>query len=125
MYLTLKMLHMTCALISILGFVFRGTLVLQGSTLLQKKVVKIAPHIVDTVLILSAIGLTVVLQQYPLVDNWLTAKLIGLFVYIFLGVFTLKIARTKSAKLLGLILAVLVFAYIATVARTHSPFPFG
>ena len=124
MYLTLKMLHMTCALISIAGLIFRGVLNMQGSALLQRKFLKIAPHIVDTVLLLSAIGLTLTIHQYPLVDDWLTAKVIGLVVYIFLGVFTLKIARSQPARLLGLVLAVLVFAYIATVARTHSALPF-
>ncbi|MET0377623.1 MAG: SirB2 family protein [Spongiibacteraceae bacterium] len=124
MYLTLKMLHMTCALISIAGFIFRGTLRLQGSALLQNKFLKIAPHIVDTVLLLSAIGLTVTLQQYPFADSWLTAKLLGLLVYIFLGVYTLKIAKTQPARLIAFVLAILVFAYIAIVARTHSPFPF-
>lgn len=124
MYLTLKMLHMTCALLSITGFIFRGTLKLQGSALLQKKFLKIAPHIIDTVLLLSAIGLAMTLQQYPFIDSWLTAKLIGLIVYIFLGVYTLKIAKTQPARVIGLILAILVFAYIAIVARAHSPFPF-
>jgi uncharacterized membrane protein SirB2 len=97
---------------------------MQGSALLQRKFLKIAPHIVDTVLLLSAIGLTVTIHQYPLVDAWLTAKVVGLVVYIFLGVFTLKIAKSQPARLLGLILAVLVFAYIATVARAHSALPF-
>ncbi len=124
MYLTLKMLHMICAVISIAGFIFRGTLKLQGSALLQKKFLKIAPHIIDTVLLLSAIGLMLTLQQYPFVNGWLTAKLIGLFVYIFLGVYTLKIAKTQPTRIIAFVLAILVFAYIATVARAHSPFPF-
>lgn len=125
MYLTLKMLHMSCALISILGFIFRGILKLKGSELLQRKFLKIAPHIVDTVLILSAIGLTVVTSQYPFVDGWLTAKLIGLIVYIGLGLVTLRFAKTQPIRVLAFILAILVFGYIATVARTHTPFPFG
>lgn len=125
MYLTLKMLHMTCALISILGFTLRGILKLQGSALIEKKFFKIAPHIVDSVLLLSAIALTVMIGQYPLTSGWLTAKVIGLLLYIFLGLVTLRFAKTQPIRLLSFILAIVVFAYIATVARTHNPFPFG
>jgi len=125
MYPTLKMLHMTCALLSILGFTLRGILKLQGSALIEKKFFKIAPHIVDSVLLLSAIALSVMIGQYPLTDGWLTAKVIGLLLYIFLGLVTLRFAKTQPIRLLAFILAIVVFAYIATVARSHNPFPFG
>jgi len=125
MYPTLKMLHMTCALLSILGFTLRGILKLQGSALIEKKFFKIAPHIVDSVLLLSAIALSVMIDQYPLTDGWLTAKVIGLLLYIFLGLVTLRFAKTQPIRLLAFILAIVVFAYIATVARSHNPFPFG
>ena len=125
MYLSLKMLHMSCALISILGFTLRGILKLQDSPLSEKKFLKIAPHIVDTLLLLSAIALTVTIGQYPLVNGWLTAKVIGLLLYIFLGMVTLRFAQTQPVRLLAFVLAIAVFAYIATVARTHNPFPFS
>jgi uncharacterized membrane protein SirB2 len=125
MYLTLKMLHMTCAILSIAGFTLRGILKLQGSTLLEKKIFKIAPHIIDTVLLASAIALTVIIGQYPLADAWLTAKVIGLLLYIFLGLVTLRFAKTQPVRLLAFVLAIGVFAYIAMVARTHNPFPFS
>ena len=125
MYLSLKMLHMSCALISILGFTLRGILKLQDSPLSEKKFFKIAPHIVDTLLLLSAIALTVTIGQYPLVNGWLTAKVIGLLLYIFLGMVTLRFAQTQPVRLLAFVLAIAVFAYIATVARTHNPFPFS
>ena len=125
MYLALKMLHMSFALLSIVGFIVRGLLKFQGSALLQKKFLKIAPHIVDTVLILSAIGLTISIGQYPFVDSWLTAKVLGLIVYIFLGLVALKFAKTTPIRLLAFVLAIAVFVYIACVARAHNPFPFG
>ena len=125
MYLTLKMLHMTCALLSIAGFTLRGILKLQGSALIEKKFFRIAPHIVDSVLLLSAIALSVIIGQYPLTAGWLTAKVIGLLLYIFLGLVTLRFAKTQSIRLLAFVLAIAVFAYIATVARTHNPFPFS
>lgn len=125
LYVALKHLHMLCAAISIVGFIVRGALRIQGSALLQNKFVKIAPHIVDTVLLLSAIGLAITIQQYPFVSGWLTAKLIGLFVYIFLGVVTLRIARTQPVRIVAYLAAIAVFFYIGTVAFAKTPWPFG
>ena len=125
MYLTLKMLHMTCAILSIAGFTLRGVLKLQDSALLEKKFFKVVPHIIDTMLLVSAIALTFLIGQYPLADAWLTAKVIGLFLYIFLGLVTLRFAKTQPVRLLAFVLAIAVFAYITMVARTHNPFPFS
>ena len=36
------------------------------------------PHVNDTLLLLAAIGLSVVQQQYPFVHGWVTAKVLGL-----------------------------------------------
>ena len=121
MYFALKHLHMLCAALSIIGFIVRGALRLADSQLLQKKFLKIAPHIVDTFLLLSAIGLTFSIHQYPLTTPWLTAKLIGLFVYIGLGLMTLRFAKTKTVVAVTYLLAIATFAYIATVAVTKTP----
>lgn len=123
MYMAFKHIHMLCAVISIVGFIVRGAWALKGSNLLQKKWVRIAPHIVDTLLLLAAIGLMVTTQQYPFVDSWLTAKVIGLLVYIFLGVYTLKIARSQPTRMVSYLLAIATFAYIALVAVAKSPMP--
>jgi len=124
MYFALKHLHMLCAVISIIGFIIRGALKLRGSAWLQKKWLRIAPHVVDTVLLLSAIGLVVIIHQYPFVQGWLTAKLIGLVVYIGLGLVTLRFAKTQSVRAGAYVLAIVTFAYIAAVAVTKSALPF-
>ena len=74
MYFALKHLHVLCAAISIIGFIVRGALRIANSPVLQKKWIRIAPHVVDTLLILSAIGLTLIIHQYPLTSAWLSAK---------------------------------------------------
>lgn len=125
MYFALKHLHMLCAAISIIGFIVRGALRIQGSALLQNKFVKIAPHVVDTLLLLSAIGLTISIQQYPFTSGWLTAKLIGLIVYIGLGVVTMRIAKTQTLRVITYLLAIATFFYIGNVAFTKMAWPFG
>jgi uncharacterized membrane protein SirB2 len=123
LFLPLRSVHMTCAALSILGFVIRYIWMLRESALLQKRSVKVVPHIVDTLLILSAIGLAGIIGFGPNAA-WLSAKIAGLIVYILLGILALKRGRTKSARAVFGVLAIIVFGFIASVARTHNPLGF-
>jgi uncharacterized membrane protein SirB2 len=114
---------MTCAALSIIGFFIRWIWMLRGSPLLQKRAVKVLPHIVDTLLLLSAIMLVGIIGFGPNAA-WLLAKIVGLIVYIVLGTFALKRGRTKGARAVFGVLAMIVFAFIASVARTHNPLGF-
>lgn len=120
MYTGLKHLHMLCALISITGFTLRGIWMLVDSELLNKKFVKIAPHIVDTILLVTAFLLAWQLGQYPFTATWLTAKFLGLLAYIALGMIALKKGKTKAVRATAFILALVTFVYILGVARTKS-----
>ena len=119
--LIVKTVHAVSALISISGFIVRGVWMLRESPLLHRRWVKIAPHIVDTVLLVSAIVMAVQIAQYPFVNGWLTAKVIGLLLYIFLGTLALKRGKTKSVKTLAFFSAIIVFVYIVLVAITKNP----
>ncbi|PSQ93115.1 MAG: hypothetical protein BRD57_01915, partial [Proteobacteria bacterium SW_6_67_9] len=57
MLATLKTIHVLAALVSILGFGLRGLWAWRRPQLLTLKPVKIVPHVIDTILLLSAIGL--------------------------------------------------------------------
>lgn len=120
----IKMVHMTTALISIGLFSLRGFWVLRESPMMQKKWVKILPHINDTVLLGSAIALAVTMQQYPFAVDWLTAKVIGLVAYIVLGVMALKKAKTTPTRALFIGLAIITFVYILSVAAMKTPLGF-
>ncbi len=119
-YIALKHIHMLCAMLSIFGFITRSIWAFRGSPLLQKKFVKIAPHIIDTLLLLSAIGLVVTTHQYPFVSGWITAKLFALVAYIVLGVLTLKKAKNNQQRVVFFALALLSFIYIVLVAKSHD-----
>lgn len=119
-YTTIKIIHIACALISITGFIMRGILAIQESPRLSNRWIKIAPHINDTVLLVSAIVLAVQASISPLEQSWLAAKIILLLLYIFLGLITIRIAKTKQNKILAFIAAVLVFAYIVAIAESKS-----
>ena len=97
---------------------------LQESELLQKKLVRIAPHIIDTVLLLAAIALVVLSEQYPITHPWLTVKVLALVAYIVLGVFALKRGKTKTARVIYLIAAITTFGFMVSVALTRNALGF-
>ena len=121
MYETIKLVHVTSAMISITGFFVRGLWMLADSPLLHERWVRIAPHVVDTVLLASAIYLAVTIQQYPGVNSWLTAKVVGLVAYVVLGSIGLKRGRTRSVRVLAWLAALATFAYIVGVALSRNP----
>ncbi|HEX5802679.1 MAG TPA: SirB2 family protein [Azospira sp.] len=120
-YLALKHLHVTAVLLSGTGFFIRGLLMLADSPLLQRRLLKVLPHIIDTVLLGSAIAMAVISAQYPFVLPWLTAKFFGLLAYIVLGMMALKRGRTKGRRAAWFVAALLAFAYIVMVALTRNP----
>lgn len=97
----MKHLHMTLAFISIALLTLRFAWTLLNSAQLEKKWVKIAPHIIDTLLLLLGIGLAVKLSLNPFEQLWFGEKLIAIFAYIFTGIFTLKLAKTKLMQVIG------------------------
>ncbi len=116
----IKLIHITTVFISIGLFVLRGYWVFSESSMMSKKWVKIAPHVNDTILLISATFLAVAIQQYPFTDSWLTVKLIALFFYIIFGMLALKRAKTIKNKMIFFILALLTFSYIVSIALTRS-----
>jgi len=122
-YLALKHLHVTCVVLSGLGFALRGWWMLNDSPWLKARLAKVVPHVVDTVLLGSALVMAWQSGQYPFVQGWLTAKFFGLLAYILCGTMALKRARTKGRRVLFLVLALLAYAYIVSVALTRNPLP--
>ncbi|MBP6188586.1 MAG: SirB2 family protein [Azonexus sp.] len=122
-YLILKHLHVTCVVLSGLGFCLRGWWMLRESPLRQHRLTRILPHIVDTLLLGSALTMAWMSGQYPFVQGWLTAKLCGLLAYILLGMMALKRGRTQAIQARYFGLALLAYAYIVSVALTRSPLP--
>lgn len=123
-YSLLKDLHLACVVLSGGGFVLRGAWMMRGSPMLARRWVRVAPHLVDTALLASAIALAVMIGQYPLVHGWLTAKVLGLLAYIVLGTIALKRGRTRGVRVAAFCGALLVFAYIVAVAITKSVVPY-
>lgn len=121
-YLLVKHLHVAFVAVSGLGFFLRGLLMMRGSALLRAPLVRVLPHIVDTGLLATAIALAVTSRQYPLAQDWLTAKVIGLLAYIVLGTVALRRGRIRGARIAAWLAALAVFGYIVSVALTRNAY---
>lgn len=115
-YLALKHIHMTLAIISILGFVLRSIWLFKGSALLAKKPVKILPHIIDTFLLGTGIAIMVMTSQHPTMLNWLMLKLILIIAYIGFGIVAFK-SSVKSKQTLFFVLAMASVLGVLYLAR--------
>lgn len=122
-FMLLKTLHVGCVAVSFSLFFLRGLWTLNDSPLMRQRWVRIAPHVVDTLLLGSALALAVLIRQYPFADAWLTAKVLALLLYIILGSLALKHARSRAARLSCWLAAQAVFGYIVLVAINHNPLP--
>ena len=125
MYMMLKHLHLTAIAISVVLFIIRFVWLMRESPQLQKKWVKIVPHVVDTVLLASALALCVVISQYPFVHAWVTEKVIGVVCYILLGLLAMKWARNNAMRLVGFFGALSWLVFTAKVAVMKQPMLFS
>jgi uncharacterized membrane protein SirB2 len=123
-YLLLKSIHYFLALLSLAGFMLRGIWMLSDSALLQHRLTKTMPHIVDTLFLIAGLVLAHRIFQYPFTHDWLTAKLFGLIAYILLGTIALKRGKTRLIRLVAFLSAITVFAWIISVAMSKSPWGF-
>ena len=120
-YLFAKSLHVACAVLSIGGFAARGILMLRDSPLLGSRLVRVAPHVVDTVLLASAVWLAWGLGQLPFAQGWVTAKLLALLAYIALGSLALRHGPTRAVRAAAFVAALGTAGYIVSVAVTRDP----
>ena len=121
LYLLSYYIHITCVCLSGSFFFVRGLWMLLENDLLNLKWVNILPHIIDTLLLGSAISLTIQIQQYPFLESWLTVKVVALILYILFGILALGRAKTKTGRIVFFALAMLTFGFMVTVALSHQP----
>jgi len=119
-YLFLKYGHISLALVSVTGFIVRWSLVMNGRPPVSNRLVRSAPHVIDTLFLISGILLAITLGQFPFKNAWLTAKICGLLCYILLGMAAMSSRSSKKARIIAFALALLVFSWIVSVARLKS-----
>lgn len=116
----LKVLHVCCALLSISGFALRGYWVIAGHPYRTLRLTRVLPHLLDTLLLASALGMLWIWGMSPFDASWLSAKIVALLLYIALGIVLMRVAKTRAQRLAAYGGALLVAVYIVCVAVSHS-----
>lgn len=124
MYAFAKYVHVTAAVLSLSGFFLRGILMIRASPVAKARWIKVLPHVNDTVLLAAALSLVAMSGQYPFVAAWLTAKVLGLIVYIVLGALALRDMFSRRTRIVFWLAAMAVAGWIVSVALTRQPLGF-
>jgi len=126
-YATLKLIHVSAVTVSFIGFVVRGLGALRDASWVRNRLARTLPHLVDTLLLLSAVGMLCILRLSPWEQPWLRAKILGLLIYVALGSVALRptpgvrAPRSDWVSVGAWIAALVVFGYIASVAVIKTP----
>lgn len=117
-YFAFKHIHVTSAVLSILFFVIRAYWSVSGSALLHTRVVRILPHVIDTILLVFGVILAAMIGPS---QPWILAKIVALVLYIGVGTIAIKRGKTPRSRAIAAVIAVAIFMYIVGVAINHNP----
>ena len=119
----IKSLHIFFVLFSFFSFIARVILATTRPGVLKRKWLKITPHVVDTMLLLS--GLTLVIQGHWLTAeySWLVAKVIALLGYIGFGIITMH--QQGPTRWFAFSAALCCYLYMFIVAVSKNPWVFA
>ncbi|APZ06747.1 MULTISPECIES: invasion regulator SirB2 [Kosakonia] len=118
-------LHLTSVALTISLFTLRYWWRWSNNPRFQARWVRVLPHIVDSVLLLSGVGLIALTGYLPFTVKgaWLTEKLFGVIIYIVLGFIALGRHRPRGqqAGFIAFMLGLVVLYIIIKLAATKVP----
>jgi len=120
-YPQIKAVHVGTVFASGALFAARGALVLAGTRWGMAAPLRVLSYAIDTVLLIAAMLLLLVLHMNPAAHSWLGLKIGLLLVYIMVGSFALKRGRTPRIRTACYVAALLLYAWIIGIARAHHP----
>ena len=123
-YYMLKLAHVACVVISGSLFIYRYARLSMRPDQPLAKALKVLPHINDTVLLVSAIGMLSLIGLNPFTTPWLLAKILALLVYITLGAICMRSLPGSKRQTVSFVGAISVFAYILLVGLSKQVYPF-
>ncbi|MDX8408076.1 MAG: SirB2 family protein [Mariprofundaceae bacterium] len=116
----IKSLHVSLAMLALLLFVWRGLAMWRGCPVQGILWRRILPDSVDTLLLISGIGMLVLLGLNPLQNDWLLAKLTAVLIYIGLGFAALRPGMGLPVRRGAFVAALVSFGYIVAVAHNKT-----
>jgi len=118
----IKHIHMLLVILSFAGLAARVILAEINPHAFKQKWIRMAPHVIDTLLLLSGIALVFIDSWFSVDYVWIIAKFIALLFYIGFGI--LAIRSQGKIRWFAFTAAVLCFLYIARVAVSKLPWFF-
>ncbi len=118
----IKFFHLIFILLSISSFVGRVYLAEKQPAMLEQKWIKIGPHIINSLLLLSGFALVFQGSWWSVEHGWIIAKLIALVAYVGLGIVAIK--NQGDLRWKAFAGAMVCFIYIVIVAVTKNAFIF-
>ena len=120
MYFIVKHVHVFLVIVSITLFQFRywrhRYFNIQPMPLLT-----VMPHVIDTLLLVTGIGLAWAAGFTLFNSDWLLVKLLALLVYIIMGYLAMK--KTASTQWFAYLIATAAVCYMLIIATTKQPWP--
>ncbi|NLB58035.1 MAG: SirB2 family protein [Gammaproteobacteria bacterium] len=121
LYPQIKHAHIGLVMVSVALFALRGAAVQAGMRWPRARPVRLASYAIDTGLLAAGLWLVAILPGGFFANGWLTAKLVLLVVYVVLGVFAMRRARSRIGRALCYVAALATFSMIYGIARAHHP----
>lgn len=121
LYPALLWSHRLLVGLSLSLFTARGLGALWRQDWVMRRGVRLTSVAIDSLLLSAGVSLWTLLLHNPLHEAWLATKLALLVIYVVLGSFALKRARSPAARLAFLLAALLCAAMMIAIARTRNP----
>jgi len=123
LYNLLKLVHVSSVVISGSLFIYRFVRIWSQPGRPLSKALKVLPHVNDTVLLASAVGMLIAASINPFTIPWLFAKILALLAYIVIGATCLRSAPGSRQQAMSFVVAISVFAYILLVGLSKQVIP--
>ncbi len=120
---SIKMLHITTVVFTGIFFLVRFIWMINGTLQGRGNWVRRLPATNDTILLVCGLTMSTIINQYPFINSWLTAKVLVLLAYIISGVIALRLGRSRRIRIIAGIFALFCYGYIVSAALKHHPFP--
>jgi uncharacterized membrane protein SirB2 len=117
--------HMLMAMLTIAVFVLQGILALAAPGVLRHKAMRIIPHVIYTLLLVTALTLLVVHGWNPFAFGWITMKIILLIAFIGLGIIAFRPNFPPATRAACWVVALGALLWAYSSALTRSAFPFA
>jgi uncharacterized membrane protein SirB2 len=119
-YLFLKYLHIVCVAASFALFFVRGLWIMKAYPSAQEPWIRALPHVIDSLLLLSAVGMLVTAQRIEWAP-WMQVKLGLVVMYFGLAVVVFRAGTQRLHKTLAWLGGLLLFLYVTTIAVLQHP----